>query len=77
MSNALLELDVTLDSESWDYLNREYIPIAKSVEKAVNEGIAPDIIRRRVLERLGQNREALAQRCENAARYLYATKAKA
>lgn len=77
MSQALAELDITLDSESWDYLNREYIPIARSVEKAVAEGIQPDVIKRRVLQRLGQHREPLAIRCEAASRYLYALKAKA
>lgn len=76
MVDALTDFDIVLDQESWDYLNTEYIPIAKSVKKAVDEGIAPDVIKRRVLERLGQNRVALAQRCENAARFLYSQKAK-
>lgn len=74
MSSALAELDITLDSESYEYLAREYIPIAKAVEKAVAEGVQPDVIKRRVLQRLGQHREPLAIRCEAAARYLYTQK---
>lgn len=77
MSEALAELDIAMDEESWDFLNTKYIPIAKLVKKAVDEGIAPDVIKRRVLERLGQHRIELAIRCENAARYLHAMKSRA
>lgn len=70
MSDKYLELDAVLDSESWDWLNDNYPPLAKAVQKMVGQGVNPADIRRRVVERLGVHREALAQRCELAAMHL-------
>lgn len=74
MSSTLDELDIELYSDSWDYLNREQIPIAKKVEKLVNEGMPADAIRRHVMSKIGKHREPFAKRIELAALYLYATK---
>lgn len=77
MSDTLDELDIELYAESWDYLNTNNIPIAKKIEKLVNEGVSPDVIRQRVMQRIGQHREAFAIRVELAARWLYAEKKRA
>jgi hypothetical protein len=77
MSSTLDELDIALYEDSWDYLNREQIPIAKKVEKLVAENMSPDAIRRHVMNTIGQHREPFAIRCELAARYLYATRQRA
>lgn len=74
MSDALNELDTELYSEAWDYLNREQIPIAKTVQKLVGENVSPEVIRQRVIQRIGKHREPFALRVENAAKYLYAMK---
>lgn len=70
MSDKYLELDSVLEEESWDYLSREYPPLAIAVQRAVEKSISPDAIKMRVMEKLGAHREPLAQRCELAARYL-------
>lgn len=77
MSDTLDELDTELYFESWEYLNREHIPIAKKVQKLVNEDVQPEAIRQRVIQRIGQHREPFAKRIELAARYLYTQKPKA
>lgn len=73
MSDAYLELDRVLDQESWDYLNDNYPLLAASIQSSVRQGKSPSDIKRRVVERLGAHREALAKRCEVAARYLTTT----
>lgn len=70
MSDKFLDLDMTLDAESWDFLNDNYPALALSVQKSIHEGATPEQIKRRVVERVGAHRLALAQRCEAAARYL-------
>lgn len=70
MSDKYQELDSVLDEESWDFLNDNYPPLALSVQKAVDKGLTPEEIKRRVVERIGAHRLPLAQRCEAAARYL-------
>lgn len=70
MSDKYLELDSVLDEESWDFLWSNYPPLAAAVQKMVAKNVTPDEIKRRVVEKLGAHREALAQRCELAARHL-------
>lgn len=70
MSDKYAELDSVLDAESWEWLDTNYPPLAESVQKAVAKGISPEDIKRRVVQRLGAHREALAQRCELAAKHL-------
>lgn len=70
MSDKYLELDSVLDEESWDWLNDNFPPLAISVSRAVEKGLTPEEIKRRVIQRLGAHREALAQRCELAAKHL-------
>lgn len=70
MSDKFFELDTVLDSESWDFLYTNYPPLAQAVQKAVEKGIGPLEIKQRVMQKLGTHREALAQRCELAARHL-------
>lgn len=70
MSKDFADLDRVLDHESWEWLNDNYPPLAESVSKAVQQGISPEDIARRVVQRLGAHRIALAQRCEAAARWL-------
>lgn len=74
MSDKYIELDRVLDEESWDFLNDNYPPLALSVQTAIGKGISPEEIKRRVIQRIGAHREPLAQRCENAARYLAQSK---
>lgn len=75
MSDKYLELDSVLDEESWDFLYTNYPPLAQAVQKAVAKDIRPEEIKRRVVEKLGAHREALAQRCELAAKHLERMKA--
>jgi hypothetical protein len=74
MSDKYLELDSVLDEESWEFLWTNYPPLALAVQKAVGQGLTPEAIKRRVIERLGAHREALAQRCELAAKHLERSK---
>ena len=70
MSDKYADLDRVLDGESYEWLSDNYPPLAESVSKAVTQGISPEDISRRVVQRLGAHRIALAQRCESAARWL-------
>lgn len=70
MSDKFLELDTVLDEESFDFLWQNYPSLASAVQKMVGKGVSPEEIRRRVVEKLGAHREALATRCELAARHL-------
>lgn len=70
MSDKYQELDTVLDEESWDFLWSNYPPLAAAVQKMVTKGVGADEIKRRVVEKLGVHREALAQRCELAAKHL-------
>jgi hypothetical protein len=70
MSDKYAELDQVLEEEAWEYLYTNYPPLAAVVQKSVGKGIVPEEIRRRVVEKAGAHREALAQRCELAAKYL-------
>jgi hypothetical protein len=70
MSDKYIDLDRVLDEESWDFLNTNYPSLAMAVQRAVEQGMTPEIIRQRIVHRLGAHREALAQRCELAARHL-------
>lgn len=70
MTKDFADLDRVLDGESWDWISDNYPPLAESVAKAVAQGISPEDISRRVVQRLGAHRIALAQRCESAARWL-------
>lgn len=70
MSNDYQELDDVLDAESWEWLNDNYPALAIAVQQMVGKGKTPEAIKRRMVERLGAHRIALAQRCELASRYL-------
>lgn len=70
MSDKYLELDSVLDEESWDFLYTNYPPLAQAVQRMVGKGVSSSEIKRRVVEKLGAHREALAQRCELAAKHL-------
>lgn len=74
MSDKYSELDNVLDAESWEFLWTNYPPLALAVQKSVSAGISPEAIKRRVIERLGAHREALATRCELAAKHLERSK---
>lgn len=77
MSDKYAELDAVLDAESWEWLCENAPPLAKGVKKALEAGLTPSDIRRRVVERLGAHRTPLALRCEQAARYLATQKSNA
>lgn len=70
MSDKYAELDTVLDEESFDYLWQNYPSLAAAVQKMVGKNVTPEEIKRRVVEKLGVHREALAQRCELAAKHL-------
>ena len=72
MTNKCMELDETLDEESWNWLGDNHPKIAVSLEIAVQRGATPTEIRGRVLERVGPHRLEFATRCESAARHLMA-----
>jgi hypothetical protein len=74
MSDTFDELDRVLDEESWDFLNDNYPSLAITVQKEISKGRSPESIKRRVIERLGIHRVALAQRCELAAKHLERSK---
>lgn len=71
MTEMFEGLDFAMDEESYEYLRDNYPIICMNVEKAVKLGAAPDMVRHRVLIRMGSHRIELATRCEAAARYLY------
>lgn len=75
MSDRFAEFDRVLDSESWEWLQDNAPTVASTIERMVGRGVAPEEIRRRVLERSGAHRFAFAQRCESAARWLTSEKA--
>jgi hypothetical protein len=70
MSDKFDELDAVLEEESWEFLMITYIPLAVAVQKLVLSRVAPEEIKRRLVQKLGAHREALAMRCELAARHL-------
>lgn len=70
MSNHLEELDRAFESEALEYLWSNYPALAAAVEKAVQRGESPEAIKRRAIQNGGIHREALATRCELAARHL-------
>lgn len=70
MSDKFATLDSVLEEESYEYLLDNFPPLAAAVQKAVAAGVSAEDIRRRVMQKLGTHREALAQRCELAARHL-------
>lgn len=74
MSDNLEELDRAYEEESYDYLWRVHPEIAKAVELGVKRGETAEVIKRRALNNGGLHREALAQRCELAAKYLERSK---
>lgn len=74
MSDKYLELDQVLEQESWDYLSDNFPPLATAVQKAVAQNVSAEDIRRRVVQKLGAHREALATRCELAAKHLERSK---
>lgn len=77
MSDRFAELDAVLDFESWNWLNDNAPPLADAVQAAVQKGLLPAEIKRRVMERLGAHREPLAIRCEAASRHLHAQRQRA
>lgn len=70
MSDKFIEVDQAIEEEAWEYLWTNYAPLAAAVQKAVSKGVAPEELKRRLVEKLGAHREALAVRCELAAKYL-------
>ncbi len=70
MSSKLFELGHELDRESCDYLQANYPALFDTLEVAVIRGATPEEIRAFVLRRVGIDRQALATRCEAAARFL-------
>lgn len=71
MSDELFpELGQQLDAESWDWLQMNHSDIADAVMASVRRGATPDNIYRFVIRRCGSHRTELAQRCQNAVRYL-------
>lgn len=59
-----------LDAESYEYLVQAAPGIAEAVESEVLAGRTPEQIRRMVLQHVGSERAALAERCCQAARFL-------
>lgn len=74
MSDKFDELDAVLEEESWEFLTLSYIPLATAVQKLVSNRVGPEEIKRRMIQKLGAHREALAVRCELAARHLERSK---
>lgn len=70
MSDKFIELDTVLDEESWEWLSDTAPKLATTIQKLVAKGLTPEEISRRVVQRSGPHRGALAQRCEMAARYI-------
>lgn len=75
MTNKFQDLDRVLDRDSYEWLADNAPPLSEAVTKAVAAGISPADIRRRVVDRLGAHRVALALRCEAAARWLAGSEA--
>lgn len=65
-------LDDAIDDDAWTWLQDHAPKYAAGVQKSVQMGGKPDKIYRYVLDRVGQDRKALALRCKQAAAYLLA-----
>ena len=76
MSDKYAELDSVLDEESWEWLSDTAPKLATTIEKLVGKGLSAEEISRRVVQRSGAHRVALAQRCEMAARFLLSVSAR-
>lgn len=76
MSDNLKELDQAYEEEALEYLWSNYPTLAAAVEKAVQRGESPETIKRRAIQNGGIHREALATRCELAARHLHSVQAR-
>jgi len=63
-------IDAELDALSYDWLLQNAPRLLRAVEQDVAKGRSPQTIRQRVIERT--NRLELAQRCEQAARWITA-----
>lgn len=69
-TNDMPEIDAALAEDSWNFL-QDYQPgLAKGVAAAVRRGVKPDEIRRHIIQNHGENRAAIALRCQQAAAYL-------
>lgn len=74
MSDKVDDFELAILEEAWDYLQRENLAFAITLEKAVKAGATPEQLGRRFLGTAGEHRGARAKRIENAARYLWALK---
>lgn len=68
MKAALTELGEVLDEVSWAWLSDNHPELAGAVERAVQNEVSPEEIRRFVMQHT--RRHELALRCEQAARYI-------
>jgi len=59
-----------LDSISWDWVSDNHPLLAEAIQTEIGRGANPDQVRRYVMQHT--QRQELAMRCEQAARYLAA-----
>lgn len=63
-------LMAVIDRDGYEYLEVVHPDYLTAVEAELQAGHTPDEIRRKVLRLAGPDRQALAMRCEQAARFL-------
>lgn len=63
-------LITALDRMSYEYLSTNAPDLIVAIDQELREGIDPAGIRFRVQRHVGSDRENLARRCEQAARYM-------
>jgi hypothetical protein len=59
-----------LDRMSYEYLSTNAPDLIVAIDQELHEGLTPAEIRFRVQRHVGPDREGLALRCEQAARYM-------
>lgn len=74
MSAELDEFDNRIYEEAFEFLDTYDPGLAATVKKAVAANVSPDALRKRWLRSAGQHRIEMAQRIENAAKYLHSLK---
>jgi hypothetical protein len=65
-------LIAALDRMSYDYLSTNAPDLIVAIDRALQDGNEPEGIRFIVQRHLGPDRDGLARRCEQAARYIAA-----
>ena len=68
--SGLESLSAAIDADGYEWLLSNAPTYVEAIERAVEAGKTPEFIRAYVAVRVGPDRQALALRCEQAARHI-------